>query len=71
MLSPRGYLADGVGAAAPHLMVFLADMPEAAWGANLPDSPIGATAGDKPSITIFYMPARKWSDGTPYQPKKN
>lgn len=69
MLSPKGYVADGVGAPAPHMMIFLARMPASAWGANLPGSPIGATPGDKPSITIFYMPARKWSDGTPYPPK--
>ncbi|HUQ19265.1 MAG TPA: hypothetical protein VM099_06595 [Gemmatimonadaceae bacterium] len=69
MMSKHGYLADGVGPAGPHVMVFLANTPRAAWGADLPGSPVGATPGDKPSITVFYLPARTWSDGTPIIPK--
>lgn len=68
MMSRRGYLADAVGAAGPHTMVFLANVPGSAWGANLAGSPVGSTPGDKASITIFYLPARQWSDGTPIAP---
>jgi hypothetical protein len=68
MMSRHGYLADGVGAAGPHVMVFLPNTADSAWGANLAGSPIGATPGDKPSITIFYLPVRQWSDGTPIVP---
>lgn len=66
MLSRKSYVADAIGAPGPHMMIFLTGVPETAWGANLPDSPIGATPGDKPSITIFYVPSRRWSDGTLY-----
>jgi hypothetical protein len=71
MMSKDGYLADGVGPAGPHVMVFLANIPDAAWGANLEGSPVGATTGDKPSITVFYLPSRTWSDGTPIIPKES
>ncbi len=64
MMSKQGYLGDGIGPAAPHVMVFLPNVPDAAWGANLPASPVGATPGYKPSDTVFYLAARKWSDGT-------
>jgi hypothetical protein len=65
MMSKAGYVADAVGTPGPHLMVFLAGVPPAAWGANLDGVPIGAASGDKPSITIFFVGARAWSDGTP------
>ncbi|MBA3678218.1 MAG: hypothetical protein H0W74_12595 [Sphingosinicella sp.] len=64
MMSKQGYLADGIGPAYPHVMVYMSNVPEAAWGANLLASPVGATPGYKPSITVFYLPAKKWSDGT-------
>jgi hypothetical protein len=70
MMSKHGYLADGVGPAGPHVMVFLANTPDITWGAHLPGSPVGATPGDKPSITVFFLPARTWSDGTPVIPKE-
>jgi hypothetical protein len=70
MMSKNGYLADGVGPAGPHVMVFLANTPRVAWGADLPGSPVGATPGDKPSITVFFLPARTWSDGTPIIPRE-
>jgi hypothetical protein len=68
MMSKHGYLADGVGAAAPHVMFFLPRVPQQDLGANLPGSPVGATPGDKPAITIFYLPSRTWSDGVPFVP---
>jgi hypothetical protein len=64
MMSKDGYVADAVGTPGPHLMVFLAGVPAEAWGANLDGVPIGAATGDKPSITVFFVSARFWSDGT-------
>lgn len=64
MMSKRGYLADGIGPAYPHVMVYLPNVASAAWGAGLPGSPVGSTPGYKPSTTVFYLPAAKWSDGT-------
>jgi len=65
MMSKQGYVADGVGTPGPHVMVFLAGVPAATWGAGLDGVPIGSSPGDKPSITIFYLGVRTWSDGTP------
>jgi hypothetical protein len=64
MMSKSGYLADGVGAAGPHLMFYLPRVAATSWGAGLPDSPVFSTPGDKPSITIFYVGVGKWSDGS-------
>lgn len=64
MMSKDGYVADAIGTPGPHLMVFLAGVPAAAWGANLDGVPVGAAPGDKPSITVFFVSARAWSDGT-------
>jgi hypothetical protein len=64
MMSKSGYLADGVGAAGPHLMFYLPRVRPTSWGATLPNSPVFSTPGDKPSITIFYVGLPKWSDGS-------
>jgi hypothetical protein len=64
MMSRQGHLADDVGPAGPHLMFFLPRVAEAAWGANLPESPIAATQGDPEAVTTFYVSTRKWSDGS-------
>jgi hypothetical protein len=69
MMSKQGYLGDGVGAAAPHVMIFAANVSDKELGANLDQAPVGATPGDKPSITIFYFAARRWSDGTAFVSK--
>jgi hypothetical protein len=68
MLSRQGYLNDDAGGPwRPHLMFFLpgAAAP-AAWGANLPGSPVlGASGSAVEPGTTFFIPVRKWSDGTP------
>jgi len=64
MMSRQGYLADGVGPAGPHVMIYL-DVPASKWAAGLPGSPIGmALPGYKGSDTVFYLSVSKWSDGT-------
>jgi hypothetical protein len=65
MMSKHGYAGDVLGTLGPHLMVFLAGVPAEAWGANLQGMPINSAPGDKPSITIFFVGARVWSDGSP------
>jgi hypothetical protein len=46
----------------PHLMFFVANVKDAAWAAGLADSPVIASH-DGP-VTTFFVPIRKWSDGT-------
>jgi hypothetical protein len=65
MMSKHSYVGDAVGTLGPHLMVFLSGVPAETWGANLDGMPITSASGDKPSITIFFLGARVWSDGTP------
>jgi hypothetical protein len=64
MMSKHGYVADGIGPAGPHVMIYL-DVPASAWAAGLPKSPVGmALPGYKGSDTVFYLDVAKWSDGT-------
>jgi hypothetical protein len=65
MLSKDGYLSDQDGHWHPHLMYFVPQTDAAIWGANLPGSPILATDDTPARLTIFLVPVRKWSDGTP------
>ena len=46
----------------PHLMFFVADVKDDAWGAGLPGSPV--IAGHDDPVTTFFVPIGKWSDGT-------
>jgi len=71
MTSKQTHLSDTAGHWHPHLMFYLAHTEAAAWGANLPGSPIfadGSTIFEQkdtaePVIT-FFVPVPKWSDGT-------
>jgi len=69
MLSPHQYLNDKGQAWAPHMMFYAGRSDAAAWGANLPGSPImlddDHTLTPEPQST-FMMMASAWSDGTPY-----
>jgi hypothetical protein len=69
MMSRLGYLNDDAGGPwHPHVMLFLpsAAAPPATWGANLHGSPVlGARVSDLEPVTLFFIPVRKWSDGTP------
>jgi hypothetical protein len=65
MLSKDSYLGDGNGHWRPHLMFFVPRTDSAAWGANLPSSPIFASEVVEDRLTIFMVPVAKWSDGTP------
>ena len=65
MMSKQGYLSDRDGHWHPHLMFFLPQTDAAAWGAGLPGSPIFAFDDSVERMTVFLVPVRKWSDGTP------
>ena len=71
MLSKRGYLADGIGAWMPHLMIYAPQAETAndgaSWGANLPGSPVVFDTSHRilpEPETIFMVPVARWSDGT-------
>jgi hypothetical protein len=65
MLSKQGYLDDNAGHWHPHLMFFYSEGDPAAWGADLPGSPILAFHGTREHLTTLLIPVRQWSDGTP------
>lgn len=63
MLSKQGYLSDNDGHWHPHLMFFFSQADPAAWGADLPGSPIIAVNDTWEHLTTFLVPVRAWSDG--------
>jgi hypothetical protein len=65
MMSKQGYLNDRDGHWHPHLMFFAPLTDAAAWGANLPGSPLIGSKVPEDRLTIFLIPVAKWSDGTP------
>jgi hypothetical protein len=65
MLSKQQYLDDRAGNWRPHLMFFVPLTDSAAWGADLPGSPILGAADKLNRLTVFLVPVANWSDGTP------
>ena len=63
MLSKQQYLSDDGGQWHPHVMFFSARVDPSAWGANLKGSPVIGSEDSSP-VTTFFIPVRKWSDGT-------
>jgi hypothetical protein len=63
MMSKEQYLGDA-GHWHPHLMFFQPYTAAAAWGANLPGSPVFSSPGGPDEGTVFVVPVGKWSDGT-------
>lgn len=69
MLSRQGYLGDQAGGPwLPHLMFFTPETDSKAWGADLPGSPIITFQNPEERLTVFLIPVRRWSDGTPALP---
>jgi hypothetical protein len=64
MLSKQGYLNDRAGHWHPHLMFFAPITEPAAWGADLPGSPVISAKDTEDRLTVFMIPVAKWSDGT-------
>ncbi len=71
MMSKEGYLSDHDGHWHPHLMFFVPPTDAVTWGADLPGSPILAFIDTPDRLTVFLIPVRKWSDGTPDLPAKH
>ena len=63
MMSKQQYLSDTDGYWYPHIMFFSPHAAPVEWGANLRGSPVLAT-DDAGPVTMFFVPVRKWSDGT-------
>jgi len=76
MMSKSSYLTDS-GQNIPHLMFYVPTKDFAAWGANLPNSPLLAVnywylsersypqLQGFPPLAVFLVGVDKWSDGTP------
>ena len=64
MLSKQGYLSDSAGHWHPHLMFFVPPTDPAAWGADLPGSPVLAFKDNGEGMTVFLVPVTQWSDGS-------
>ena len=64
MLSKEQYLSDDNGHPwHPHVMFFSPATDGSTWGADVKGSPV--LSGSLTSqITLFFIPVRKWSDGT-------
>jgi hypothetical protein len=66
MLSKEGYLGDDAGGPwHPHVMFWGPPGPGSEWGADLPGSPVYSAPSDLLPFTLFFVPVRNWSDGTP------
>ena len=64
MLSKQGYLNDQAGHWHPHIMIYAAETEMAAWGANLPGSPVFGDSDRADHVTVFMIPVHNWSDGS-------
>jgi len=69
MMSKQQHLNDGAHANwIAHVMIYTPLMHGAAWGADLPHSPVMLNPqfhGDPEPIDVFMIPVGMWSDGTP------
>jgi hypothetical protein len=64
MMSKDAYLNDRGSHDLAHLMFELPRMDDAAWSANLPNSPVLGGSEDPKPISEFIVFVGKWSDGT-------
>jgi len=64
MMSKQQYLGDDDMSWHPHVMFFAAGDATKSWGADLPDSPVMAANDPEERVTILFVLADKWSDGT-------
>jgi len=64
MMSKQGNGGDSVAHWPPHLMFYFSQTDPAAWGANLPGSPILAMNDIREHLTEFVVAVGRWSDGT-------
>src|ERR1700693_510210 len=64
MMSKQGFGGDSAPHWPSHLMFFFSDTDPAAWGANLPGSPVVGIADTSEHLTQFVIQTQRWSDGT-------
>ena len=64
MLSKYGFGGDAAPHWPPHLMFYFPQTEAAAWGANLPGSPVEAYTDPAEHRTEFVIVVQHWSDGT-------
>jgi hypothetical protein len=64
MMSKQGFGGHTLPHWPSHLMFFFSDIDPAAWGANLPGSPVLGIADSSDHLTQFVIPTQRWSDGT-------
>jgi hypothetical protein len=64
MMSKQQYLGDDAMNWHPHVMFFTAGDATKSWGADLPNSPVMAANDPEERVTILFVLADKWSDGT-------
>jgi hypothetical protein len=64
MMSKEAYLNDRGSNDLAHLMFEIPRIDDAAWGANLPNSPVLGGAEDPEPFSEFIVPVGRWSDGT-------
>jgi len=66
MLSKNGYLNDAMGGPwLPHIMFFVPRGQAPNWGAGKDGSPVIGADGSELETTVFFIPVRRWSDGSP------
>jgi hypothetical protein len=68
MMSKHQYLGDRDKGWHPHVMFFVPGDVVKTWGADLPDSPLITVNDPEEHVTILFVVADKWSDGTPGPP---
>src|SRR5579863_1885880 len=66
MLSKDQYVADAGGQWYPHVMFYGPPGPGSNWGADVPGSPVLSAPSDLMPFTMYFVPVRKWSDGSLY-----
>jgi hypothetical protein len=70
MMSKQQYLGDRDKGWHPHVMFFTPGDQTKTWGADLPGSPVIAANDPEEHVTILFVVADKWSDGTPGPPMR-
>jgi len=64
MMSKQQYLGDGDSSWHPHTMFLFRGDTAKSWAADLADSPVVAANDAEERVTILFVVADKWSDGT-------
>lgn len=64
MMSKQQYLNDGGKSWHPHVMFFSPGDMTKSWAANDPNSPVMVANDPEEHVTILFVLAGKWSDGT-------